>query len=182
MTAHLPAVPAQQAPAVRPTDAVAGLREAIMAADAERAVLAERGDVDALAFGLVGLRALRADLAELARAVEDDVARLMPAKTVTVDGVGTLERRRSNVRRQWESEALARVVVLRALVDPETGEMPSSPMEAAERAVAALMACAPFTASMGWRVTALRDHGIDVDQYHESTPGRTTVTVHGADK
>jgi hypothetical protein len=35
----------------------------------------------------------------------------------------------------------------------------------------------PMTASLGWRVTALREVGIDPEQYSETTYGRQTIQI-----
>jgi hypothetical protein len=40
-----------------------------------------------------------------------------------------------------------------------------------------LKAVLPFTASLGWRVTALKELGIDVSEYSEATYGRQTVQI-----
>ena len=161
--------------------AVQTLREQIAAADTQRQALVEAGDLDALAAGLAQLRQITADMRLLAQAVEDDVVSLMPDKRYTLQGVGTLERRKGTDRRQWDSLELARLLVLAELVDPATGEIDRTgdPVEVVGRVVAALVACAPFTSSMGWRVTALRDRGINPDEWATTTPGRTTVQIHG---
>ncbi len=165
-------------PVVAHPSGVDALRTAIMRADADRARLAEAGDTTALAFGLADLRALSRDLSMLARAVEDDVARLMASKTMTVDGLGTLERRRGTERRQWDSEALFATLV-RSELDPDgTGELPPA-AETLERVRALVADTMPLTGSFGWRVTALRARGVDPDEWASCTPGRTTVQIHG---
>lgn len=164
--------------AVAPS-AVMALRQVIAQLDTQRSELAEAGDIDSLAHGLAQVRQILGDLRTLASGIEDDVVALMPAKTYTVEGVGTLERRRGSDRKRWQSDDLVTRLVTEALVD-ENGEVRhSTPVEGAAAAVGVLLACAPFTASMGWRVTALRDHGIDPDEWCEVTPGRTSVQIHG---
>lgn len=77
------------------------LRRIIAAVDTERATLVEAGDLNRLAYGLGQMRTLLSDLRILAGAIEDDVARMMPAKTVDIDGLGRIERRRGTDRRAW---------------------------------------------------------------------------------
>jgi hypothetical protein len=176
MTADL--VPVETLP-----DVIETWRNAIEALDADRRGLAELGQVDMLAFGLDRIRELRRQLGDLERAVEADIAGLMDGKQQTIDGLGTLERRRGTDRKGWDSDEVLKSIVQLAVVnaiDPDTGELPSH-TELVARVVADIAACAPLTASTGWRVTALRAMGIDPDEYCITKPGRTAVQIHKAD-
>lgn len=145
-----------------------------------RAALAEAGDTPRLAFGLDRVRELRRALADLERDIEGSVAELMDSKTETVDGLGTLERRRGTDRKAWDSVDLLHRIVRQA-VDPEgTGELRADP-QVLEDILDAIEACVPITGSLGWRVTALKARGFDPDEYCESKPGRTSVQIHKAD-
>jgi hypothetical protein len=156
---------------------LARLREAILAVDDQRQQLAEQGDLDNLARGLVQLKTLLGDLRQLSQAVEDDVARLMPAKRVEVEGVGAIEKRKGTDRKSWQWDDLLPVLV-RLYLDPElTGELPSS-SEAVERMRALITEVIGVTPSKGPRLTPLRAAGIDPDEYAETSPGRTTVQIH----
>lgn len=156
---------------------LAALREAILAVDDQRQALAEAGDLDNLARGLAQLRTLVGDLRQLAAATEDDVARLMPAKRVEVEGVGAIERRKGTDRRSWQWDDLLPLLV-RLYLDPDlTGELPDA-AEAVERMKALIVEVVGVTPSKGPRITPLRELGIDPDEYAEVTPGRTTVQIH----
>lgn len=162
--------------------AMDGIARAILDADQTRRALAEAGDWESLAWGLDRLRAIRQAFSDVIQATETDVATLMPSKTETIDGLGTIERRKGSTRKKWESAELVRRLVRDAL-DPEgTGEIPSSPIEAVQHVVDTLTECAPFTPSMGWRVRALAERGIDPDEWCETTPGRVTVQFHQSDE
>ena len=89
-------------------DALERLRSAIGQMDARRADLAAQGDWDTLAHALSGIRALIRDLRTVEAATVADVAGLLPEKRVTVDGLGTIERRTPTIRREWRSSTAAR--------------------------------------------------------------------------
>jgi hypothetical protein len=161
-------------------DMIEDWRTTVEVLDGFRSKLAEVGDTPRLAFGLDRVRELRRILGDLERAIEGDVATLMDGKTETVDGLGTLERRKGTDRKAWQSDDLLRRLV-RDAVDPEhTGEMPSA-SEVLDAVVSTVTECAPITGSLGWRVTALKARGIDPDEWCESKPGRTSVQIHKAD-
>lgn len=145
--------------------------------------LAEAGDTPRLAFGLDRVRELRRALGDLERGIEGSVAELMAGKTETVDGLGTLERRKGTDRKAWQSQDLLKAIVLRSVehaIDTETGEVPSA-TELVAKVVFDIEACAPFTGSTGWRVTALRARDFDPDEWAETKPGRTSVQIHRPD-
>jgi hypothetical protein len=161
-------------------DVIEQWRTAIDALDWERGELAKAGDTPSLAFGLDRIRELRRQLSDLERAVEADVATLMDGKTETIDGLGTLERRRGTDRKAWQSEELLHRII-RDAVDPDgSGELPS-PGALLAAVQMAITDCVPITGSLGWRVTALKARGIDPDEWCETKPGRTAVQIHKAD-
>lgn len=169
-----PAVPDETAEASE--QFVRWLRAGLLELDKRRADLAEEGDVEALAFGLVGLQRIAADLKTLTRSIENDLVRILPTPRVVIDGLGIVERHRTADRKGWKSaELLAHV--LRVAVDPdETGELPPAG-ELLERIRSTLTKTVPFTASLSWRVTALRELGVDPDEWSETTYGRSTVQI-----
>ena len=134
--------------------------------------LAEEGDWESLGDGLDRIRALRKQLSDLERHVEDHVAALMPDKRIVVPGLG-MERRTSKDRRAWQSEEILTHLWMQTWVD-ENGEITDDATHSAQF-LAAVKACVPFTGSLGWRVKALAEYGIDAEDYAEVTPGRTSV-------
>lgn len=157
-------------------DLIRWLRAAMLHVDERRIELAEAGDFEALAFGLVALKALLDDLKILTRSIEDNIVGLLPAKRVEVDGLGVLERKRGNARKAWDSEELLGRVI-RLAVDPDgTGELPPAG-EVLERLRSTLAAVVPFTGSLGWRVTALRELGLDPDEWCHTEPGRLGLQI-----
>lgn len=169
-------VPVESSPAA--PDALTVLRHGLAQLDDQRAALAEAGDLDTLAAGLVALTALSRDLRVLTQAVEGDVARLMPAKRHEIPGLGVLERRKGTDRKAWDWDALLPLLI-RSYVDPSgTGEMPDA-AEVMDRMRELIVDVIGVTPSKGPRVTPLKEMGIDPDEYAETTPARTSVQIHG---
>ena len=161
----------------QPQDPLLTLRRAIAQLDQQRHDLAAAGNLHTLAAGLAQLRALTGDLRQLAQHVEDDVAALMPDKQVEIPGVGVIERRKGTDRRKWQSEDLLRTLI-RDEIDPDgTGELPDAGT-VLQSVMTVVTECVPITGSLGWRVTKLRERGIDPDEWAECTPGRVTVQIH----
>ena len=157
------------------------LRQALAHVDDQRKQLAEAGDLDALAHGWNQIRPLLADLRGLADAIEADIAGLMPSKTHEVPGVGVLERRRGTSRKAWDWDQLLPLLI-RLHVDPDgTGEIPG-PAEVIDRMRGLIEDVIGVTPSKGPRVRSLRDLGIDPDEYAETSPGRTSIQLHGGER
>ena len=150
-----------------------GFQDALLVADDLRAELVERGDWLQLCYAIEGLRAIKKDLDTLLRACEEDAANLLPEKKVMIDGFGVVEKRVSSSRK-WDSEHLL-MDVCRQVLDPEgTGEIqPSRVVEL----IGVLKQIMPITGSLGWRTTALKEQGIDPDDYSEKTWGRRSVQI-----
>jgi hypothetical protein len=145
----------------------------LLLADQRRGELADANDWQNLAYGLDAFRAFKANLDTLIRAIEDNVAETMPGKKQAVDGLGLLEKRSATSRR-WDSEGLLQYMV-RDVLDPDrTGEVNYDRMW---DLIEALKKALPFTASLGWRVTALKELGMPVDNFCETTYGRQTITI-----
>lgn len=154
-------------------DIVAVFSRALMDADDMRAELAEQGDWLALAYGLASFKKMKAELDVLIRGIEDDCAAHLPSKKVVVEGLGVLERR-STTTRKWDSEGLLRYMV-RDVLDPDhTGEIS---YDRIWELVEALQKALPLTASLGWRVTALKELNMPVDTFSETSYGRQTITI-----
>lgn len=154
-------------------DIITTFNNVLLEMDKYRAELADSQQWQALAAGLVQLRAFKANLDTLIRAIEDDVCEIMPGKKQAVEGVGLLEKRSMNSRK-WDSEGLLQYMV-RDVLDPDrTGEVNYDRMW---DLIEALKKALPFTASLGWRVTALRELGMPVDNFCETTYGRQSLTI-----
>lgn len=129
--------------------------------------------VDALVKRLVDIRDERADLAVRASEIEQQLIEAAPSKKFVVDGVGEVQIRRSLRRTDWDSEGLTRVVVAYALdervLNEATGEY-----EAAHEAVARVMS---ECARPSWRVTPLKDRGIDPDEFCHTEPQAASVQL-----
>ena len=160
---------------VNPQVEVAGkdIRSALLLADKMREELVATGDWLQLCVAIEGLKKIKADLDTLIRSCEHDAANLLPEKKVSVDGFGVIEKRTSTSRK-WESEDLL-MTLCRSILDPEgTGEIQSSRVPELIRVLKSVM---PLTASLGWRVTALKELGIDPDSFSELTFGRQSVQI-----
>lgn len=154
-------------------DATQSIQQDIMKADDLRAALVKEGDWQSLAWIVNEIRKVKADLDALVRECEENVAAMMPNKKETIDGLGVIERRTTSSRK-WESPELLRHLV-RSTLDPErTGEVK---VEQIMRLIATLEEVLPLTSSLGWRVTPLREHGIDPDFYSETTYGRSNIQI-----
>lgn len=161
---------------VREEDLVRWLRAALLNIDTRRAELVEAGDYESLAFGVVALKGLVDDVRVLIRSIEDDVVGLLPSKRVEVEGLGVLERRRGSARKAWASEDLLGRVI-RLAVDPDgTGELPPA-ADLLDRLRSTLVAVVPFTGSLSWRVGALRELGLDPDEWCQTEPGRVALQI-----
>ena len=157
-------------------DLIRRLSAALATVDTRRVELADAGDWQALAYGLAGLATITDELKVLAGALEADLERLLPTSREVVDGLGIVERRSSTTRKKWRSEDLLGHVI-RLAVDPDaTGELPAVP-ELLARLRSTLAATVPFTGSLAWRVTALRELGLDPDEWCDTEPGKTSIQI-----
>ena len=163
-------VPVGQQVATTATD---GLRADLLRADDRRAELYAAGDYVTLAWVVNEARKIKADLDAFVRECEENVAALMPTKKEAIDGLGVIEKRTASSRK-WESQDLLRTLVRRTL-DPEgTGELK---VEHITTLLGLLEQVLPLTSSLGWRVTPLREYGINVDSYSEVTYGRSNIQI-----
>lgn len=116
---------------------------------------------DALAIILAAIRDCRAELAALAKVVEADLIATAGKKRFVVPGLGEVEVKKSKKYTHWNDRDLAAVVVARAL-DERVLDETSGEYEPREQAVArVLMECA----RPSWRLTPLRDRGIDESEF-----------------
>lgn len=103
-----------------------------------------------------------------------DLKKLTPDRSKPIielpDG-GTMELRTGAPRKTWDKDALASIVVEKIMqesIDPDTGviDRPISQM---------LLRVLDFVSYSSFKVTALRDVGVDPDNYCEKGPMSTTV-------
>ena len=137
------------------------------------------GDDDRLVEALAGLNALKAktrDVEALLQAALTDRFRTQQAQV----GKYRLERRGGTTRKQWQSLDVFAALVRRSHVDPETGEV-HDPEQARRALVDSVTACVPLTGSLGWRTKALREHGLDPDEYCVTSPAPYRFEVHVVD-
>lgn len=137
--------------------------------------LAQAEDINALADGLFNLRGFRQEVTDLERHIESRLADVMPADVVNVDDDIVLERRRGNVRKSADWGGI--MAALRVATAADENGVLLSPQERAERYAAALEQVAPLTASVPPRAGAMRDRGLNPDEFTESKPGRVSVSV-----
>jgi len=109
------------------------------------------------------LRHLTDVRAELGALESEVKRRLMQAMgdewAVETDGI-RVERREPKLKPRWDSGALVGVLVRRAIDPDGTGEVEPGQMAMVQPVIDELIACAPFTASLGWRKTALKERGL----------------------
>lgn len=121
---------------------------------------------------LADLRTARETVQRIERALEVQTARSMLAagvKQQPLDGVGVVEWHRGRERKQWDHEAAAGDV-LDALLASDPDGVPPTPWEVRD----ALLGAGHVDY---WRVKALKDRGLDPDDYCVSLPGRVSVQI-----
>ena len=127
---------------------------------------------DELVADLVDTRARIADLRERERELVDAIHAAAPArKTETEHGLVEVSKRRN---RRWDHDETIKHVVSRALderaIDPVTGEV--------EPSWAVVTRAIRECAGIGyWRVTALRERGLDADEFAETTSETNSVQI-----
>jgi hypothetical protein len=153
-------------------DYLASFQSALLAMDDYRAQLAEAGDWNTLAVGLVNLNDFKTNLIMLIQQIELDIYGLMPDKKTVIEGVGILEKRRANTKK-WESNRLLEDIVSSKL-QTETGEIHPSDIFSL---IDTLQRVLPLTGSLGWRTGELKKENIDIEDYCSVTWGRQTISI-----
>lgn len=129
--------------------------------------------------GAEALRDIRAAIIALRLAEEvltDFLADTMAGGQAEVEGVGFCQVRRGSTRVQWDHDALTGALYasmdgMHLWADAD-GEL-LHPGEAARNGMALILALA----NPAWRVTRLREHGIDPDEYSQRTPGKLSIQI-----
>lgn len=130
-------------------------------------------DRDDLVHWLAYLRDLKAELATFFGIVERDLMAQAGERRWVTPGIGEVTVRKATKRTEWDSEALTRVIVARALdervLDESTGEF-----EASHDAVARVLS---ECARPSWRLTPLRARGIDPSEFCSERDGGYSVEL-----
>jgi hypothetical protein len=134
-------------------------------------------EIAELASELYRLRAQRRDIADRERDVEKRLADLMDTDSVNLDDRVTLQRRRGSKRTKWQTDEIVAHLRTVSRFNTEDGSE-VDPVTHLEQFARALKECAPLTPSLSWRAGALREWGIDPDEYASVEPGRVSVQVH----
>lgn len=135
-------------------DAVTRAESAVAAL---HALTEEQNDLAELVEAWRRMEQVRRDLADLLVLMQDRIGEMMGDRRVVVAGVH-LERAKRKRRRNWQSADLLKAVLATRRVDKETGEV-----EAVEDVLRACYDLGGYNA----RVTALRERGIDPDEFCE---------------
>lgn len=134
----------------------------------------EHLDIEVALRDLHELREIKQALTMWEGVLTDWIADYLGRNTMDLDGVGHVEVKHGANRKEWDNDALWRLVVARARderkIDPETGEALESEGEAVGRVLGECM-------RPSWRLTPLRERDIDPDEYCQVSPGKTSVVI-----
>lgn len=138
-------------------------------------ILDDLHEIEAL-DALSEVRQARVALAQIEASLERRAAKVMTGNLIEWPG-GVAERRFGKDRKAWQHDELIREVTSHiareAAVDKTSGELDDMLAALIQDAVAVFAA----THRPEWRVTALKQLGIDPDEFCEAIPGRTTVVL-----
>lgn len=131
-------------------------------------------EIDGLVAELVETRQAIADLRETERQLVDTIHETATKRKVETEfGLVEITKRRN---RKWDHEDLVRhltrVALDRREMDPETGEIVSRPTW--EIVTNALVDCAGIGY---WRIGALKEYGLDPDEFAEVTSESRSVLI-----
>lgn len=175
-----------------PVDHIDGLmeiRDGILQAEAQAAVLLANGDIERLANATADVKVIYDDIGTFIRARRADIANYLIAQhereggnprrrpKLEVEGLGIVEVPSGRERKNWRSPELLMRLIAQAIISEDGEARFSDPIDAATAIYETLLDCLPVTASLGWRVgsfdkvsetwTGLRGHGIDLDEFSD---------------
>ena len=105
------------------------------------------------------------------RELTEEIAKEMPERKMEIGDHGVIERSYAS-NKKWDSDSLIPVLVARALddriVDKSTGEI--------EREATAVARVLKSCAGIGyWRMTELKEYGVEPDEYYETSSKRASL-------
>lgn len=139
----------------------------LVAVDEARRECVRANQLPDLLVLLADLRDFKTELDILVREVEDDCAKLMPRKAVSTNQVLAERTGGGLTRRNWDSRAIAQDLVKARTEKYGTFDSPGD--------VADLLVEAAGVSY--WKTTALKQYGLDPDEYCQSERARQTVKV-----
>lgn len=126
-----------------------------------------------LAHLLADLADLKKAASEVYRTVEAIYVGSAGEKTMEIPGVGVVEIKKVTKRTQWDNDALWRTVVARARDEVERDDE-GYPLESEVETVSRILRDCAYPS---WKVTGLRAHGIQEDEYCVVTPDGWSVKL-----
>lgn len=172
---------------IQRSEALLSVRQGIAQLDRQREELVKADDRQALAWAAHDVDQVKRDLADLLRALQSDLARLMLSDhtgrgnpKLMVPGLGEVDVPGGNERKNWESKKLLREIVMTSLVNEDGALLAEDAVGAASLIIDALTETLPLNASTAWKVGqkvagsddykgGLRGRGIDPSDYCEET-------------
>lgn len=119
------------------------------------------------------LRQVESDLQTAITEVVTDQTRIFPDPQI--GGEWRIEIQGGKDYTGWDSEAVLGRLAAVTSVDADGVKLPAA--DARQAFIEAIRACAPLTASLGWRRDALRAYGLDPEDYATTKAGATSVQV-----
>lgn len=144
---------------------IRGISLALDELDAETQIAVDDGDAEELARSFVALHDAKRRLDLIHRTLEEALAEALPFGVTEIPGLPPVEKKQGRERTKWDPDAVIAALARRARGDLLT-------------LLDDIKACAPITPSMQWRVGALRKHGLDPDEFCQTSPGRVSIQVH----
>lgn len=119
-------------------------------------------------------------LGDTCQYVEDLLVDAMPNKTLEVEGIGVLTSRTGAKRTKWDHDSLTSKAAekMAEQLEAEEGEMvwrDTGEGVNPRSLLAELLREFRTMATPSWKLTGLRQHGIDPDEYCETSWGRKTI-------
>lgn len=156
--------------------------------DAHRLELEARSDLAALARMLVAVGEVMLNLGSIGDSCEQAIADIMKrlpstdpktgeptvgVRKLVLDDVGVI-RRKASYTDSYDSSALFRLLVDKAVADPFTGNID---IDLRNRVLNVISRAVPLSASTRWKKGGLSDLDIDLDEYTARQYGRDRIEI-----